>query len=119
MVASEQGDPVVRVFYPGRDPEPDPRLRRELRMDQLEAIYRITREITDPDRSGSVLVGAGMGSGKTVVSVEVILKTKPKRCLIVGVRDAYGQWRDAREHAIARGSAPVAWATALRIAGPL
>ena len=95
MVASEQGDPVVRVFYPGRDPEPAPRLRRELRMDQLEAIYRITREITDPDRSGSVLVGAGMGSGKTVVSVEVILKTKPKRCLIVGVRDAYGQWRDA------------------------
>lgn len=31
----------------------------------------------------------------TVVSVEVILHTAPERCLIVGVRDAYGQWAEA------------------------
>ena len=35
-----------------------------------------------------------MGSGKTVVSAEVIHHTAPRRCLIVGVRDAFSQWRD-------------------------
>lgn len=85
---------MARVYFPGLDPETDPERKRELRIDQLEAIYRIIHEITDEDRSGSVLVGAGMGSGKTVVSTEVILATKPKRALIVGVRDAYSQWRD-------------------------
>jgi hypothetical protein len=78
----------VRIFYPGVGPAGSP----ELRLDQLEAIYRTHREITEPGLSKNVLVGAGMGSGKTVVSVEVILKSRPKRVLIVGVRDAYSQW---------------------------
>jgi len=78
----------VRIFYPGVGPAGSP----ELRLDQLEAIHRTIREITEPGRSKNVLIGAGMGSGKTVVSIEVILKTQPKRALIVGVRDAYSQW---------------------------
>lgn len=78
----------MRIYYPTTGPAGAP----ELRLDQLEAIYRIKREITEPGYTKSVLVGAGMGSGKTVVSVEVILKTDPRRCLIVGVRDAFGQW---------------------------
>lgn len=79
----------MRIHHP--DPSA-PAGTPTLRLDQLEAIYRIKREVTEPGRSKSVLVGAGMGSGKTVVSVEVILKTDPNRCLIVGVRDAYSQW---------------------------
>ncbi len=85
---------MARIYYPGRDPEVRPEKKREFRMDQLEAIYRIAKEVTDPDRSGAVLVGAGMGSGKTAVSVEVTLKARPKRVLIVGVRDAYNQWKN-------------------------
>lgn len=81
----------MRIFYPGSGSVGSP----ELRLDQLEAIYRIVHELTLPGRSRSVLVGAGMGSGKTVVSVEVVIKTKPKRCLIVGVRDACNQWSKA------------------------
>ena len=81
----------MRIFYPGVGPAGSP----ELRLDQLEAIYQITREIKERGRSKNVLVGAGMGSGKTVVTVEAILKTKPKRALIVGVRDAYSQWEAA------------------------
>lgn len=80
---------MARIYYPGKAPVGGP----ELRLDQLEAIYRIVHEVTDPALSGSVLVGAGMGSGKTVVSVEVIIKTDPKRALVVGVRDAYSQWK--------------------------
>lgn len=80
----------MRIHYPGT-PE-SLAGKPTLRLDQLEAIYRIVREIRDPGRSKGVLVGAGMGSGKTVVSVEAILKLQPERCLIVGVRDAYSQW---------------------------
>lgn len=83
----------VKVYYPGLDPEPDPDKKRELRLDQLEAIYRIVHEIEDGSKAA--LVGAGMGSGKTVVSVEVMLKTKPKRVLICGPRDSYNQWADS------------------------
>lgn len=78
----------MKIHYPGT-PEADAG-GPTLRLDQLEAIYRIKREITTG--SMAVLVGAGMGSGKTVVSSEVILKTAPARCLVVGVRDAYKQW---------------------------
>lgn len=78
----------MRIFYPGTAPAGEP----ELRPDQLEALERIKREVMDPKKSGSVLVGAGMGSGKTVLTVEVMLAVRPKRCLIVGVRDAYSQW---------------------------
>lgn len=85
---------MARIYYPGLDPEPDPEKKRELRLEQLEALYRIVHEIRDPGRSKSALVGAGMGSGKTVVSCEVILHTNPKRCLIVGTRDSFSQWRD-------------------------
>ena len=80
----------MRIFYPGTafgGPE--------LRLDQLEAIWRIQREITTGSKG--VLVGAGMGSGKTVVSVEVIRQTKLDRVLIVGVRDAYSQWKQTFE----------------------
>lgn len=85
----------MRIYYPGCAPAgvmPNGKPWPELRLDQLEAIYRLTREITEPGRSKAALVGAGMGSGKTVVSIEVILKTKPGRCLIVGVKSSYGQW---------------------------
>lgn len=85
----------MRVYYPGQDPAPHPKKGpRELRLDQLTAIYRIKHEIEDEDKSKAVLVGAGMGSGKTVVSVEVLLKTKPRRALITGPRDSYRQWAD-------------------------
>ncbi len=88
----------MKIYYPGSAPvgtQPNGKPWPVLRLDQLEAIYRVKRELTDPARTGSALVGAGMGSGKTVVSVEVIMATNPKRCLIVGVRDAYGQWAKA------------------------
>lgn len=75
----------MRIFYPGEGPAD-----QTFRLDQLEAIARMTREITVGAKG--VLCGAGMGSGKTACSVEVIRNTKPKRCLIVGVRDAYSQW---------------------------
>lgn len=88
----------MRVFYPGLDPAPDPiKGPRELRLDQLEAIYTMTRELTSG--SMSVLVGAGMGSGKTVVSTEVMLKLAAadglKRVVITGPRDSYAQWAEA------------------------
>jgi len=90
---------VPRIYYPGKDPETDPKLKRELRMDQVEAIGRTYRECTAEGYSRSVLIGAGMGSGKTVVSVEVILKMQKRslasRVLVVGVRDAYSQWAEA------------------------
>jgi hypothetical protein len=74
-----------------------------LRLDQLEAIYVIKREIAEPERSKNVLVGAGLGSGKTVVSVEVIRMLNPDRVLVVGVRDAYGQWAKAfKEQGVTR-----------------
>ena len=85
----------MRINYPG-SPE-SVAGAPTLRLDQLEAIYRITHEITDRGKSKSVLVGAGMGSGKTVVSIEVILKTKPKRGLVVGVKNSYGQWAKTLE----------------------
>ena len=84
----------MRIFYPNEAPgggnAPGSKKPPTLRLDQLEAIHRLNREMTTG--SMSALVGAGMGSGKTVISVEVILHTKPKRALIVGVRDAYNQW---------------------------
>lgn len=85
----------MRIYYPTFEPagvQPNGKPWPVLRLEQLTAIYRIVHEITDPDRSGSVLVGAGMGSGKTVVTVEAMLKTKPERALVTGVRDAYSQW---------------------------
>jgi hypothetical protein len=80
----------VRIFYPGCAPAGG----FELRLDQLEAIYRVAHVVGDtaPGAYRSALVGAGMGSGKTVVSIEVMLKLQPDRCLIVGVRDSYSQW---------------------------
>lgn len=84
----------MRIFYPGLDPETDPKLKRELRLDQLEAIWTIVRELTEPHRTKSVLCGAGMGSGKTVVCAEVVRHTSPKRLLVVGVKLAYKQWKD-------------------------
>lgn len=50
----------MRIYYPGTGPAGAPTLR----LDQLEAIYRIKQEITDPARSKAALLGAGMGSGK-------------------------------------------------------
>ena len=89
---------MPRIYYPGEDPAPDPiKGPRELRADQLAAIEKIDTELTAPGKSKAVLVGAGMGSGKTVVSCEVILRTGVKRVLIVGVQGAYGQWRDQFE----------------------
>ncbi len=97
----------MRIFYPG-SPDipaglaPNGKPWPTLRLEQLEAIYRLKRVVLDgikvdgmPDRYHSALVGAGLGSGKTVTSVEVIMHTKPERCLIVGVRDAYDQWAEA------------------------
>jgi hypothetical protein len=96
----------VRIFYPGSPDipagtQPDGKEWPILRLDQLEAIAKVRRAVADGilcddgERYHSALVGAGMGSGKTVVSVEVIIKTAPERVLIVGVRDAYKQWADA------------------------
>jgi len=98
----------VRIFYPGSPdipsyPNPAPKsggVWPTLRDDQRAAIRTIGRELTDPKRSHSVLVGAGMGSGKTVVMCEVILRMEKMghpidRVLIVGVRDSYKQWADA------------------------
>ena len=97
----------MRIFYPGHPDipagvQPNGRPWPVLRLDQLEAIYKIKRAVADgvkvpgiKEPYHSALVGAGMGSGKTVVSVEVILHTAPERCLIVGVRDAYKQWAEA------------------------
>lgn|GEM_PF-3121440 len=88
----------MKIFYPGRAPaglDPKDEPWPELRLDQLEAIHRITRELTEAGRTKSVLMGAGMGSGKTVVSAEVILRTKPKRALIVGPKNSFRQWRDS------------------------
>lgn len=83
----------MRIFYPGLDPETDPAKKRELRLDQLEAIYRTVNTIKERGPK-SVLIGAGMGSGKTVVCAEVIRHTRPKRLLVVGVKLAYKQWKD-------------------------
>lgn len=85
---------MARIYYPTLDPETDPKKKREFRQDQLTAIYRCKHEIEDADASKAVLIGAGMGSGKTAISVEVILHTKPERALVVGVRDAYIQWAE-------------------------
>jgi hypothetical protein len=52
----------MKIHYPGT-PE-SLAGKATLRLDQLEAIYRIKREITEPGYSKNVLVGAGMGSGK-------------------------------------------------------
>jgi hypothetical protein len=94
----------MRIFYPGQGPIGAPTLR----LDQLEAIYRIKREITDPTRSGAALLGAGMGSGKTVVSCEVLIKSRPHRALIVGVRDAYKQWATAlRDQQVTAAKVPL------------
>lgn len=84
----------MRILYPGPINPPGCKTPPTLRLDQVEAIYRTYNEITEPGRSKAVLIGAGMGSGKTVVSVEVMLRSDPKRCLVVGVRDSYNQWRD-------------------------
>lgn len=87
----------MRIFYPNSQPaglQPNGRPWPVFRLDQLEAIHRITREVR---KGGSALLGAGMGSGKTSVTVEVILKTKPNRCLVVGVKDAYQQWAETLE----------------------
>lgn len=90
---------MARIYYPTCDPETDQEKKREFRLDQLTAIHRIANEIdpNNPHASMAALVGAGMGSGKTAISVEVILHTRPQRCLIVGVRDAYVQWAEALE----------------------
>lgn len=95
----------MRIFYPGQAPsganaagarKPEPTFR----LDQLDAIWRIHNELSG-DRRGSdaversVLCGAGMGSGKTAVSVEVMIKLNPRRALVVGVRDAYSQWEES------------------------
>jgi len=80
----------MKINYPGT-PESNAG-GPTLRLDQLEAISTIKREVSETGRSGRVLLGAGMGSGKTVISCEVIIKTGAKRVLIVGVRDAYSQW---------------------------
>lgn len=96
----------MRIYYPGSPDipvgkQPNGKPWPVLRLDQLEAIARVRRAVADGvvaddgERYHSALVGAGMGSGKTVVSVEVIIKTNPERGLIVGVRDAYGQWAAA------------------------
>lgn len=92
----------MRIFYPGQQPStPNPAPRSNgvwptFRKDQLQAIEKTTRELTEPVLSKSVLLGAGMGSGKTAVTCEVILKLKAvkkgSRVLIVGVRDSYTQW---------------------------
>ena len=96
----------MRIYHPGSPDlptgvQPNGKPWPVLRLDQLTAIERIRRAVTDGvlaedgQTYHSALVGAGMGSGKTVVSCEVIIKTAPARCLIVGVRDAYGQWAEA------------------------
>lgn len=78
-----------------------------MRPDQIKAIERVRREMDldgNPEATGSALIGAGLGSGKTVITAEVILDMYAKtsdaergnlRVLIVGVRDAYGQWAEA------------------------
>lgn len=89
----------MKIYYPDA---PDrhsgaPTFREE----QLEAIKTLTQAVSVGFESStgevfkSALVGAGMGAGKTACAVEVILNTKPERCLIVGVRDACGQWAAA------------------------
>ena len=65
----------MRIFYPG-SPDipaglaPNGKPWPTLRLEQLEAIYRLKRVVLDgikvdgmPDRYHSALVGAGMGSG--------------------------------------------------------
>lgn len=103
----------MRIFYPGApDAKPDSPI---FRPDQLVAIDRIVQTITKGDKTEgiyastyhSALLAAGMGSGKTVVTIETILRTRPKRCLIVGVRDAYDQWAEAlRDQQHGRGKRP-------------
>lgn len=96
----------MRIYYPGSPDipagtQPNGKPWLILRLDQIEAIYKIKRAVVDGvvavdgQTHHSALVGAGMGSGKTVVSCEVIIKTNPERALIVGVRDAYSQWADS------------------------
>lgn len=90
----------MRIYYPDAPDLPEPgQAPAVFRSDQIDAIKQMTnavkrgvvvKGIKEPYHSA--LVGAGMGSGKTTLSVETILNTNPFRCLIVGVRDAYNQW---------------------------
>lgn len=99
----------MQIFYPlmapsGTNPIGLPGVKTAeptFRLDQLEAISRIYNELSgnglgnNPLDTHAALCGAGMGAGKTAVSVEVMLKLNPKRALIVGVRDAFSQWEEA------------------------
>lgn len=83
--------PGITVF--GKTP------KRVLGADQVEAIQRAVEEITHPEGTMSVLVGAELGSGKTVVVTEIILELLDQmqddaRVLIIGPRDVARQWFD-------------------------
>lgn len=82
----------MRIYYPGKAPVSETNAAT-FRPEQITAIKKMIAEVTEPGKSKAVLCGAGMGSGKTAVTVEVILKTNPKRCLIVGPKDAFPQWQ--------------------------
>lgn len=105
-----------RFVWPLRDPETgqwsgapiDPvsgnPIKRVLGADQAEAITRMKQELLGDAESGAthaVLVGAEMGSGKTIVVTEAMLavlasiqgQSAPNwRVLIVGPRDVGEQW---------------------------
>lgn len=76
--------------------------------EQVTAITRLCDELLAEPGEGptlSALVGAGMGSGKTVIVSEVILAVREyvaqqygsSRVLIIGPRDVYAQWFDTIE----------------------
>lgn len=87
------------------DPVSGNEFTRVLGVDQVHAIRKIVAEILgnpDDGYSQSVLVGAELGSGKTVVVTEAALALwralgATSRILIVGPRDVAPQWFDTIE----------------------
>jgi hypothetical protein len=63
---------------------------------QESSILRQCWEFSDdnPNASHGVLNASTMDSGKTLMSVEVIVRMGFKRVLILGVRDTFHQWAD-------------------------
>lgn len=107
---------MTRIYWPGDQPDGDPDAPT-LGDDQVSAIMSIREELLGSGRTGAVLIGAEVGSGKTVTVIEGVLATVDglrasgvdPRVLLVGPRDVYGQWAEALADQIANyGIAPEA-----------
>lgn len=93
-------------------------IKRVLGVDQVEAIQRMMNELLEPDKTQAVLVGAEMGSGKTIVVTEAMLKVIEHldgqqygaRILIIGPRDVADQWFGTIE---AQSDGAVSWDSGL------